>query len=268
MKKVALITTNKILAQSLSVAMRNMEDLEFEFFMLLDANQALIDAEIFKIDVALIDIMDRGIEEKDRFDIVLANPPFGGKEKDQIQANFPIKTNATEMLFLQHFMKKLKVGGKAAIIVPEWVLFNTWNAFQEIKKILTQDFNLHTILSLPSGVFLPYAGVKTNVIFFDRVGSTKNIRYYEVNLDRKLTKNKPITSEELQDFLKCFKDKKITENSWMVDINDIKDYDLSAKNPNKIKEQVHRDPKEIIEDIEKNEKKISELIENIKKIIS
>ncbi len=210
----------------------------------------------------------RGIEEKDRFDIVLANPPFGGKEKDQIQANFPIKTNATEMLFLQHFMKKLKVGGKAAIIVPEWVLFNTWNAFQEIKKILTQDFNLHTILSLPSGVFLPYAGVKTNVIFFDRVGSTKNIRYYEVNLDRKLTKNKPITSEELQDFLKCFKDKKITENSWMVDINDIKDYDLSAKNPNKIKEQVHRDPKEIIEDIEKNEKKISELIENIKKIIS
>ena len=92
----------------------------------------------------------RGIEEKDRFDIILANPPFGGKEKDQIQANFPIKTNATEMLFLQHFMKKLKVGGKAAIIVPEGVLFNTGNAFQEIKKILLQDFNLHTIVSLPA----------------------------------------------------------------------------------------------------------------------
>ncbi len=209
----------------------------------------------------------RWIEEKDRFDIILANPPFGGKEKDQIQANFPIKTNATEMLFLQHFMKNLKIWWKAAIIVPEGVLFNTWNAFQEIKKILLEDFKLHTILSLPSGVFLPYAGVKTNVIFFDRVGSTKDIRFYEVNLDRKLTKNKPITFEDMGDFLKCYKDKKITENSWIINVNDIKDFDLSAKNPNKIKEQIHRDPKDILEDIEKGNEKIGTIIQEIKKII-
>lgn len=205
----------------------------------------------------------RAIEEKDRFDIILANPPFGGKEKEQIQANFPIKTNATEMLFLQHFMKKLRIWGKAAIIVPEWVLFNTGNAFQEIKKILVQDFNLHSIVSLPAGVFIPYSWVKTNIIFFDRVGSTKDIRYYEVNLDRKLTKNKPITYEDLSDFLVCFKDKKITENSRIVNVNDLKDFDLSAKNPNKIKEQIHRDPKEILADIADNNNKINQLIWNI-----
>lgn len=209
----------------------------------------------------------RWIEEKDRFDVILANPPFGGKEKEQIQANFPIKTNATEMLFLQHFMKKLRIWGKSAIIVPEWVLFNTWNAFQDIKKIMLQDFNLHTIVSLPAWVFLPYSWVKTNVIFFDRIWSTKNIRYYEVNLDRKLTKNKPINYEDLSDFLKCFKDKKITENSRTVNIDDIKDFDISAKNPNKIKEQIHRDPKDILAEIEDNNKKVELLISNLKKII-
>lgn len=209
----------------------------------------------------------RKFEEKDRHDVILANPPFGGKEKDQIQANFPIKTNSTEMLFLQHFMKKLKIGGKAAIIVPEGVLFNTWNAFQEIKKIMLDEFNLHTIVSLPAGVFLPYAGVKTNIIFFDKVGQTKDIWYYEVNLERKLTKNKPIIYEDMGDFLTCFPTKKITENSWIVNVNDIKDYDISAKNPNKIKEQIHRDPVIILEDIENNNKKIEWLIGKVKKLI-
>jgi len=164
-------------------------------------------------------------------------------------------------------MKNLKIGGKAAIIVPEWVLFNTGNAFQDIKKIMLQDFNLHTILSLPSWVFLPYAGVKTNVIFFDRVGGTKDIRYYEVNLGRTLTKNKPISYEDMGDFLKCFKDKKITENSWTVNVNDVKDCDLSAKNPNKVKEIIHRAPKDILEDIEKNNKKVEWIVAELKKIV-
>jgi len=209
----------------------------------------------------------RWIEEKHRFDIILANPPFGGKEKDQIQANFPIKTNSTEMLFLQHFMKKLKAGWKAAIIVPEWVLFNTGKAFQDIKKMMLEEFDLHTIVSLPAGVFLPYSGVKTNIIFFDRVGQTKDIWYYEVNLERKLTKNKPITFEDMWDFLKNFNTRAITENSWTVNVSDIKDYDLSAKNPNKIKEQIHRDPKEILQDIEKNNERIAWIMWELKKIV-
>ena len=124
----------------------------------------------------------RGIQEKDRFNVILANPPFGGKEKEQVQSNFPIKTTATEMLFIQHIAKKVRLNGKVGIVVPEGVLFNTGTAFQDIKKNLLGDFNLHTIISLPAGVFLPYSGVKTNIIFFDRVGSTKDIWYYEVDL--------------------------------------------------------------------------------------
>ena len=119
----------------------------------------------------------RDIQEKDRYDIILANPPFGGKEKGQIQQNFPIKSNATELLFLQHFMKSLKLGGKAAIVVPEGILFQTGNAFKRVKEELLENFNLHTVLSLPAGVFLPYSGVKTNVIFFDRTGKTTDIKF-------------------------------------------------------------------------------------------
>ena len=209
----------------------------------------------------------RKYEEKDKFDAILANPPFGGKEKAQIQANFPIKTNSTEMLFMQHFIKKLKTWWKAAIIVPEWVLFNSSNAFQEIKKQLLTETNLHTIVSLPAGIFLPYSGVKTNIIFFEKTTATKKIWYYEVDPERKLTKNKPIAYEELAWLIKHFPEKPETEFSRYVDVDDIKDYDISAKNPAKIKEIIHRKPAEILANIEKNNEELSILTEKIKKIL-
>lgn len=209
----------------------------------------------------------RSIEEKDRFDIILANPPFGWKEKEQIQANFPIKTTSTEMLFMQHFMKKLKLNGRVGIVVPEWVLFNTSNAFKDIKKLILQDFNLHTIVSLPAWVFLPYSGVKTNIIFFDRKWSTDDIRYYEVDTVRKLTKNKPINFDDMQWFLDRSKDKKETESARKVNVKDIKDFDLSAKNPAKIKEEIFRDPKEIIQDIEITDQEITDLVKDLKELI-
>lgn len=198
----------------------------------------------------------RDFEEKDGFNIILANPPFGGKEKDQIQANFPIKTNATEMLFLQHFMKKLKTGGKAAIIVPEWVLFNTSKAFQDIKKELVQNFNVHSIISLPAGIFLPYSGVKTNIVFFEKTKATENIWYYEIALDRKLTKNKPITKEDLQPMINAFTKKESWPHSRTVNINDIEHYDLSAKNPENTKAIIHESPKIILENIKDSQKNI------------
>lgn len=209
----------------------------------------------------------RQIQEKDRYDLILANPPFGWKEKDIIQQNFPIKTNATEMLFLQHIMKNLKLLWKAAIIVPEWVLFNTSNAFQEIKKLMLEDFNLHSIVSLPAWVFLPYSWVKTNVIFFDREWSTKDIWYYEINLSRTLTKNKPITYDEIKHIPELLKNRSIWDNSWIVKVEDLKDYDLSAKNPNKIKEEKLRSPEEIIENIEKNDEEIKNLVSELRQII-
>ena len=209
----------------------------------------------------------RDFQEKDWYNIILANPPFGWKEKEAIQSNFPIKTNATEMLFLQHFMKKLKTWARAAIIVPEWVLFNTSNAFQAVKKELLENYNLHSIVSLPSWIFLPYAWVKTNIIFFEKTKPTEEIWYYEVNLWRKLTKKSPITYEELEDFVNLFKKREITENSWFVKVEDIKDYDLSAKNPNKNKEIVYEDPKVILERIKESNKEIQKHIENLSSII-
>lgn len=207
------------------------------------------------------------IQEKDRFDIVIANPPFWWKEKDMIQQNFVIKSNATEMLFLQHIMKNLKLWGKSAVVIPEWVLFNTNNAFQEVKKMMLEDFNIHSIVSLPAGVFLPYSGVKTNIIFFDREWSTKDIWYYEINLDRKLTKNKPINYEEIKHIPALLKKRELWDNSWIVQVEDIKDFDISAKNPNAKDEEIIRTPKEIFEELTDNDNQINKLLWELKNIL-
>ena len=209
----------------------------------------------------------RDIQDKDRYDIVLANPPFGGKEKDQIQQNFIFPTNATEMLFLQHIAKMIKVGGRTGIVVPEWVLFNTGEAFKNIKKEILENYNLHTIISLPAWVFLPYSGVKTNVIFFDKIWSTRDIWYYEINLGRTLTKNKPITYNDVKDVTELQKTRAITPNSWIVNVADIRDFDLSAKNPNKAIEEALPSPSEILGKIEERNQKIDELTKTLSQII-
>jgi type I restriction enzyme M protein len=209
----------------------------------------------------------RDIQEKDRYDLIAANPPFGGKEKPQIQQNFPIQCNATELLFLQHFMKSLKKGGKAAIVVPEGVLFQTGNAFKNVKEELLANFNVHTILSLPAGVFLPYSGVKTNVLFFDRTGATTEIWYYECNPEQKLTKNKPIQYEQLHEFVELFPKRALSPNSWLVKAGDIVDTDLSAKNPNTQTDIDHLPPREIMVHIKKNDFVIDQLMAEVEQIL-
>ncbi|EOR09506.1 type I restriction enzyme M protein [Acinetobacter genomosp. 15BJ] len=210
----------------------------------------------------------RDIQEKDRYNIILANPPFGGKEKSQIQQNFPIQSNATELLFLQHFMKTLKSGGKAAIVVPEGVLFQTNSAFKQVKQELLENFNLHTILSLPAGVFLPYSGVKTNVLFFERSGGTSDVWYYECEPDQKLTKNKPITDDHLKEFVELYSSRETTDRSWTVSARKLaEDYDLSAKNPSKQKEAQHLAPSDILKHIRTKEKLVSGLLDEIEDLL-
>jgi type I restriction enzyme M protein len=209
----------------------------------------------------------RGLEEKDRFDCILANPPFGGKENDSIQQNFPIKSNATELLFLQHMMNYLKLGGRCGVVIPEGVLFQTNKAFGAVKQELLERFNVHTILSLPAGTFLPYSNVKTNVVFFDRAGSTSEIFYYEVNPPYKLTKNKPIQYEHFQEFLDVWEKREITENSWIVNVNEIKEFDISAKNPNKNEVIEHKSPIELVENIKANNKEINDLMGEIEALL-
>jgi type I restriction enzyme M protein len=210
----------------------------------------------------------RDIQEKDRYNIILANPPFGGKEKAQIQQNFPIQSNATELLFLQHFMKTLKSGGKAAIVVPEGVLFQTNSAFKQVKQELLENFNLHTILSLPAGVFLPYSGVKTNVMFFERSGCTSEVWYYECEPEQKLTKNKPITDEHLEKFIELYNSRETTERSWIIPASKLaENFDLSAKNPARQKDAEHLAPRDILKQIRTKEKLVSGLLDEIEDLL-
>ena len=210
----------------------------------------------------------RDIQEKERHNVILANPPFGGKEKSQVQQNFPVQSGATEILFMQHFMKMLKLDGKAAIVVPEGVLFQGNNAFKQVKQELLENFNVHTILSLPAGVFLPYSGVKTNIIYFDRKGATSDIWYYELVPPYKLTKNKPIQFDHFKEFLELYESKKESDNSWLVKVEDIKGYDISAKNPNAEQEEELLPPKEILHAIRTNDKQLGELINHIERLLN
>jgi len=202
------------------------------------------------------------IQEKDRYDIILTNPPFGGKERKEVQQNFPIKTGETAFLFLQHFIKSLKAGGKAGIVIKNTFLSNTDNASVSLRKLLLESCNLHTVLDLPGGVFAG-AGVKTVVLFFEKGSSTKKIWYYQLNLDRNLGKTNPLNEKDLEEFVKLQKIKADSQNSWTVDVKSIdqKTFDLSVKNPNKKDEAEIRSPKEILEEIlhlDDNSKKIIE----------
>ncbi len=162
----------------------------------------------------------------------------------------------------------IRVGGKTGIVVPEGVLFNTSESFKNVKREILENYNLHTIISLPAWVFLPYSGVKTNIIFFDRIGSTRDIWYYEIDLGRTLTKNKPIKYDELSDIVWLCRERKGTPKSWIVKVGDIRDYDLSAKNPNKAKEVALARPDEILSNIEVRNTTINGLMSELRKIIA
>lgn len=213
----------------------------------------------------------RDIQEKDRYNIILANPPFGGKEKEQVQQNFPVPSSATELLFLQLFMKSLAKEGTAAIIFPEGILFQTNNAFAQVKQQLLENFNLHTIVSLPAGVFLPYSGVKTNIVFFSRTGRTQQIWYYEVNPPAKLTKNRPVTAADFEEFLTLYhnpkKRNKGSANEWTVSVTSLEGYDLSAKNPHKLADEDHLPPQELLRLIRSNETETAQLLKQIDKLL-
>ncbi len=183
------------------------------------------------------------IQEKDRKDVVLANPPFGGSERGEVLQNFDLRTSETAYMFMQHFIKMMKAGGRAGIVIKNTFLSN--GDASELRKLLMQQCNLHTILDLPSGVFQG-AGVKTVVLFFDKGTPTKKIWYYQLNPGRNLGKTNALNEDDLADFLKLQKTKADSENSWTIDVESLgEDCDLSVKNPNKVEEKDERTPSEI-----------------------
>jgi len=210
------------------------------------------------------------IQEKNRFDVILANPPFGGKERKEIQQNFTIKTGETAFLFLQHFIKILRVGGRAAVVIKNTFLSNSDNASKALRQELLSSCNLHTILDCPGGTFIG-AGVKTVVLFFEKGSAdstqgmplfaegkginegmmTRKIWYYQLDPGRNMGKTNSLNDEDLREFVALQRTFAETEKSWLVDIADVdrESFDLSVKNPNKAEEDPLREPQDIIDEI-------------------
>ncbi|ACV24092.1 class I SAM-dependent DNA methyltransferase [Methanocaldococcus fervens] len=209
------------------------------------------------------------VPEHEKYDVIMTNPPFGGKENKIVQNNFPYPVQATEALALQYIMRKLKDGGRAAVILPEGQIMFGGGKFKEIRRELLEKFNVFAIVSLPQGVFSQMgAGVKTNIVFFEKSGEpTKEIWYYE--LEGKFTKKNKIKDKDFEDALKKFEKREISENSWIVSIEEIKkrDYDLTPKNPNKKEEIEYREPEEILKEIEEVDLRIEGIIKKIKSML-
>ena len=207
------------------------------------------------------------IQEKDRYDVILANPPFGGKERAEVQQNFPIKTGETASLFMQHFIKILRAGGKAGVVIKNTFLSNTDNASVALRKLLLENCNLHTVLDLPGGTFTG-AGVKTVVLFFEKGAPTQKIWFYQLNLDRNLGKTNPLNEKDLADFVELQKTFAESENSWGVDVKSLDStFDLSAKNPNKKEEAALRKPAVILEEMKALDEESADILNSILEII-
>ena len=200
------------------------------------------------------------IQEKDRKNVILANPPFGGNERGEVLQNFEIRSSETAYMFMQHFVKMLKANGRAGIVIKNTFLSNGDAA--AIRKMLLETCNLHTILDLPSGVFTG-AGVKTVVLFFTKGMPTEKVWYYQI--DKHFTKTNPMTEKDLEEFLTLQKTKAESEHSWLLDVSTLgDDYDLSVKNPNKVEEVDERTPQEIANSIvelnEMNQNLLNEIL--------
>jgi type I restriction enzyme M protein len=190
------------------------------------------------------------IQDKDRMDVILANPPFGGKERKEVQQNFPIRTGETAFLFLQHFIKMLKAGGRAGVVIKNTFLSNTDNASVSLRKLLLESCNLHTVLDCPGGTFQG-AGVKTVVLFFEKGASTHKVWYYQLDPGRNMGKTNPLNDADLAEFIELQKTKADSPKSWSVDAKSIDPatFDLSVKNPNGGQAVAHRSPQEIMDEI-------------------
>jgi type I restriction enzyme M protein len=208
------------------------------------------------------------IQEKDRHQIVVANPPFGGKERKEVQQNFPIRTGETAFLFLQHFIKILKAGGRAGIVIKNTFLSNTDNASVSLRKLLLENCNLHTVLDCPGGTFIG-AGVKTVVLFFEKGTKTRKVWFYQLEPGRNMGKTNPLNDADLAEFIKLQKTFADSPKSWSVDAKSIDPatFDLSVKNPNGGEEIAHRSPKKIMNEIAALDAESAEVLEKIKTLI-
>ena len=208
-------------------------------------------------------VMD--IQERDRLDIVLANPPFGGGERKEVQQNFPVKSGETAYLFLQHFIRKLKAGGRGAVVIKNTFLSNTDGASTALRKELLESCNLHTVLDCPGGTFQG-AGVKTVVLFFEKGSKTRSVWYYQLDPGRSLGKTNPLNDDDLAEFVALQPRRADSPKSWTVDVADLDrtTWDLSVKNPNAPEEAPLRAPSEIIDAMLARDAETAQILEDIR----
>ena len=208
------------------------------------------------------------IEDRDRYDVILANPPFGGKERKEVQQNFAIRTGETAFLFLQHFIKRLKAGGRAGVVIKNTFLSNGDNASVSLRKLLLESCQLHTVLDCPGGTFQG-AGVKTVVLFFEKGAPTRRIWYYRLDPGRNLGKTNPLNDADLAEFVELQKTCADSPRSWSVDAADIdqSSFDLSVKNPDGGEEVVHLSPQAIIDRIAALDAESAEVLGKIRALI-
>ena len=223
------------------------------------------------------------IGDRDRVDVILTNPPFGGEEERGILDNFPSdkQTAETTLLFLQLIMRKLRrvpKPGRAGVVVPNGTLFADGVAAR-IKAELLKDFNLHTIVRLPNGVFAPYTSIPTNLLFFDRAHETRDIWYYELALPegrKNYTKTQPMQYEDFADCIAWWNDRTENERAWKVraadvvkrdDKGEVVSVNLDISNPNAATDLQHRTPEELIDSIMAKEKRIAEIMAEIRQVV-
>ncbi len=208
------------------------------------------------------------IQEKDRVDVVLANPPFGGSERVEVQENFPIRTSETAYLFLQHFLKILRVGGRCGVVIKNTFLSNTDNASVALRKQLLEECDLQAVLELPAGAFTG-TGVKTVVLFFEKGRATEQVWYYSLNLSRNLGKTNSLNERDLEEFVTLSATQADSGNSWCVKVADIDKatYDLTATNPNRKDTTDKRTPEQILAEIEELDLEAATAIAAIKELL-
>jgi type I restriction enzyme M protein len=208
------------------------------------------------------------IQNKDRFDVILANPPFGGKERKEVQQNFPVKTGETAFLFLQHFIKSLKAGGRAAIVIKNTFLSNTDNASVSLRKLLLESCNLHTVLDCPGGTFQG-AGVKTVVLFFEKGAPTRKVWFYRLDVGRNMGKTNPLNDADLTKFVAAQKTFADSAQSWSLDVTTVNasTFDLSVKNPAGGEVVAHRSPQDIMDEIAALDAESVEVLASIRELL-
>jgi type I restriction enzyme M protein len=206
------------------------------------------------------------IQEKDRFDVIIANPPFGGKERKEVQQNFPIRSGETAYLFLQLFIRSLKAGGRAGIVIKNTFLSNGDAA--ALRKELLATCSLDIVLDCPAGTFTG-TGVKTVVLFFTKGKSTKNIWYYQLDPGRNMGKTNPLNDADLEEFLALAPKREDSEKSWTVSVDSVDEstYDLSTKNPNVVVEVDARTPAEILDEIERLDRESAEILVRLRSLL-